>query len=180
LTSPDDIFWLHFDQITTALRAGETVSFAEAIAARQDQHVAWEKFTPPPLIGIPDVKLPKRPEIQPEITQDTPQDDSQIQGVGASSGTYRGRARIIDNAVLLPDISPGEVLVSQNIGPRWTPIFPILGGIVLDGGSVGQHHAIIAREYGIPAVVGTGNATKKIPEGAWVTLDGTTGTVLID
>jgi pyruvate,water dikinase len=180
LKSRDDIFWLHFDEIKTALRAGETLSFAEAIAARVDQHIAWEKLAPPPLIGIPDAKLPKRPEIQPEIPQDTPQDGSKIQGVGASPGTYRGPARIVDNSVLLPDISPGEVLVSQNIGPRWTPIFPILGGIVLDGGSVGQHHAIVAREYGIPAVVGTGNATKKIPEGAWVTLDGTTGTVKID
>jgi len=180
LASQDDIFWLYFDEIASALRATETISFAEAITDRQDLHSAWEKYVAPPLIGIPESKLPKRPKKQPEISIGALLDDSQIQGVGASPGTYRGRARIIDNSVNLPDTSPGEILVTQNIGPRWTPIFPTLGGIVLDGGSVGQHHAIIAREYGIPAVVGTGNATRKIPEGAWVSIDGTKGTVKIE
>jgi pyruvate,water dikinase len=180
LTSSEDIFWLHYDEITTALRSEERVSFAETIATRQEQHIAWEKLTPPPLIGIPDNKLPKRPKTQVENPQDSSQSDQQIQGVGASPGTHRGVARVVDSSVLLPDISAGEVLVTQNIGPRWIPIFPILGGIVLDGGSVGQHHAIIAREYSIPAVVGTGNATRKIQEGSWVTINGTTGTITIE
>ena len=180
LTSQDDIFWLYFDEIVTALRTTETISFAEAITDRKNIHSTWEKYTAPALIGIPESKLPERPKKQPEISSDIIRDDSIIQGIGASPGTYRGRARIIDNSVHLPDTTPGEILVTQNIGPRWTPIFPTLGGIVLDGGSVGQHHAIIAREYGIPAVVGTGNATRKIPEGAWISIDGTTGTVKID
>jgi pyruvate,water dikinase len=180
LVSQDDIFWLHFDEIVTALRATDTLSFAEEITVRQEMHSTWEKYIAPALIGIPESKLPMRPSKQPKISRDTQLDGSEIQGVGASPGIYKGRARIIDNSVHLPVINPGEILVTQNIGPRWTPIFPTLGGIVLDGGSVGQHHAIIAREYGIPAVVGTGNATRKIPDGAWVTIDGTKGTAKID
>ena len=80
-------------------------------------------------------------------------------------------------SVLLPDVSPGEILVAENMGPRWTPLVPILGGLVLDSGAVGQHHSIMAREYGVPAVVCAGNATVRIPDGAWVTVDGTAGTV---
>jgi pyruvate,water dikinase len=82
--------------------------------------------------------------------------------------------------VILPDLSPGDVLVAENVGPRWTPLIPILGGLVLDGGALGQHHAITAREFGVPAVVGTRNATRRIPDGAWVTVDGTEGTVTIN
>jgi phosphoenolpyruvate synthase/pyruvate phosphate dikinase len=77
----------------------------------------------------------------------------------------------------LPDLSPGDVLVAQNVGPRWTPIFPILGGLVLDGGSLGQHAAAAAREYAVPAVIGARDATRRIPDGDWVTVDGTAGTV---
>ena len=76
-------------------------------------------------------------------------------------------------------LADGEVLVAENVGPRWTPILPTLGGLVLDGGALGQHHAITAREYGVPAAVGTGNAARRIPDGAWVTVGATAGTVEI-
>jgi phosphohistidine swiveling domain-containing protein len=66
---------------------------------------------------------------------------------------------------VLPTPSPGDMLVAENVGPRWTPLIPILGGLVLDGGAVGQHHTITAREYGVPAVVGTRNAPRRIPDG---------------
>jgi pyruvate,water dikinase len=76
-------------------------------------------------------------------------------------------------------LDPGDILVARNVGPRWTPIFPLLGGLVLDSGSVGQHAAVTAREYGMTAVIGTGDATKRIPDKSWMLVDGARGIVQI-
>lgn len=88
-------------------------------------------------------------------------------------------ARILQNSVDLPPLERGDILVARNIGPRLTPLFPLLGGLVLDSGSVGQHAAVTAREYGIPAVIATGDATKRIADGSWVQVDGTGGVVYL-
>jgi phosphohistidine swiveling domain-containing protein len=177
LTTTDEVFWLHYDEILSALRADVPPSFAHVIAARQAGHAEWEKLEPPPLLGTPEAGLPERPPLGDAVTPVALQGDGHIAGVGASPGRHRGRARVVPTSVLLPKISPGEVLVAENVGPRWTPLLPILGALVLDGGALGQHHAITAREYGVPAVIGTKNATRRIPDGAWVTVDGTAGTV---
>jgi phosphoenolpyruvate synthase/pyruvate phosphate dikinase len=101
------------------------------------------------------------------------QQNERINGLAAGPGRYRGRARVVAANVDLPELSPGDVLVAENVGPRWTPLLPILGGMVLDGGSLGQHAAATAREYGVPAVIETKNGTRRIPDGAWVSVDGT-------
>jgi pyruvate,water dikinase len=174
------VFWLRYDEILSALRADAPCSCADAISRRQAQHARWEELEPSPLLGVPEPALPDRPPLRDEVTPTASEDSERVTGLGASSGRHRGRARIVPSSVPLPDLSPGEVLVAENMGPRWTPILPILGALVLDGGAVGQHHAIIAREYGVPAVIGTGNATRRIPDGAWVTVDGTAGTIEIE
>jgi phosphohistidine swiveling domain-containing protein len=69
--------------------------------------------------------------------------------------------------------------VATNAGPAWTPLFPVLGGLVLEQGLVTQHAATTAREYGVPAVVGVTNATRRIRDGAWVDVDGVTGVVVL-
>jgi pyruvate,water dikinase len=80
----------------------------------------------------------------------------------------------------LPLVEPGDVLVAENAGPRWTPLFPILGALVLDDGVLTQHAATTAREYGLPAVIRTMCATSRIVDGDWVVVDGTAGTVEVD
>jgi pyruvate,water dikinase len=77
----------------------------------------------------------------------------------------------------MPDLAPGDVLVAENVAPLWTPLLPVLGGLVLDTGGLGQHAAATAREHGIPAVCDTLVGTQRIPDGAQVTVDGTQGTV---
>ena len=79
-----------------------------------------------------------------------------------------------------PAIELGDVLVAVNAGPAWTPLFPLLGGLVLDEGAFGQHGATTAREYGVPAVITTRDATRRIPDRAWVVVDGAAGTVEIE
>jgi pyruvate,water dikinase len=181
LATADEVFWLHFDEILVALNTDVPSSladrYADIISARQAQHAEWEKLVPPPLLGTPEPELPQRPPLQDELTSLSQEENDLVTGLGASPGKHRGRARVVSSSVLLPTLSPGDVLVAENVGPRLTPLIPILGGLVLDGGALGQHHAITAREYGVPAVIRTGNATRRIPDGAWVTVDGTSGTV---
>jgi len=177
LVTTGDVFWLHYDEILSALRADAPRSFADLIAVRQAQVAEWEKLEPPPLLGTPEPGLPERPPPHDEVTPVALQGEAHIIGLGASPGRHRGRARVAPSSALLPDLSPGEVLVAENMGPRWTPLIPILGGLVLDGGALGQHHAVTAREHGVPAVIRTGNATRRIADGVWVTVDGTAGTV---
>lgn len=180
LGASDHVFWLRYQEIVDALRGEAPVSFGNVIATRKAEHARWQEMTPPPLLGVPDPALPQRPPLGDDVTSDGLETPGRLSGQPASPGRSRGRARIVSDTVALPDLAPGEVLVAKNVGPRWTPLFPILGGLVLDGGALGQHAAATAREYGIPAVIGTGNATRRIPDGAWIIVDGGAGTVEIE
>jgi len=180
LAARDEVYWLYFDEILAALRADAPGSCAETLTARQVEHSQWRELDPPPLLGVPEAQLPERPPLRAQLTVEVSLEPGHLTGLGASSGRHRGRARVVSPSVPLPDVSPGDVLVASNVGPRWTPIFAVLGALVLDGGSPGQHAAATAREYGVPAVIGTQNATRRIFEGAWVTVDGTAGTVELE
>jgi pyruvate,water dikinase len=79
----------------------------------------------------------------------------------------------------LPDVVPRDVLVAVAVNPSWIPLLPVLGAVVLDYGSPGDHAAITAREYGVPVVCSTHHATQSIPDGTWVTVDGTEGKVTL-
>ena len=132
---------------------------------------------PPPILGLPDPQLGPRPPGSDEVAELAPEAPLQVVGRAASRGVRTGGARVVPPGTLLPEVAPGEILVAENAGPIWTPMFPILGGLVLDWGVLTDHAAITAREYGIPAVIGTGAATRRIPDGSWVTVDGMVGTV---
>ena len=180
LSVADDLFWLRYREILDALRADSPSSFADVIAARKAENARWRQMTAPPLLGVPDSALPERPPLGDDVTSDGSEIPGRLLGQPASAGRKRGRARVVADDVALPDLAPGDVLVAENAGPRWTPLFPILGGLVLDGGALGQHAAATAREYGVPAVIGTGDATRRISDGAWVMVDGGAGTVEIE
>jgi pyruvate,water dikinase len=102
-----------------------------------------------------------------------------VSGIGASPGVVTGRARIVRGLEEADDLQEGDILVCPSTSPPWTPYFAVVRGIVTNSGGVLSHAAIEAREYGIPAVVGTLRATDLIPDGATVTLDGAAGTVTI-
>lgn len=74
----------------------------------------------------------------------------------------------------------GDILVAANVGQEWTPVFPLLGALVLDEGALFQHAALVAREYRIPAVILTKDATTSVREGQTITVDGDAGTVQLD
>ncbi len=103
----------------------------------------------------------------------------EVTGQPVSPGTYEGTARIVLDERELDRIEAGDVLVCPITSPVWSMVFPALGALVCDSGGALSHPAIIAREFGIPAVVGTGNATTSIPDGSTVRVDGEKGTVTV-
>jgi pyruvate,water dikinase len=101
-----------------------------------------------------------------------------LQGIGTSPGHVTGRAVIVEDPSA-DKIQRGDVVVARHTDPGWTPILSIIGGIVMEEGGLLNHCSIVARELGIPSVVGVGRATQLIPEGARVTIDGGSGRVRI-
>ncbi|WP_461171489.1 PEP-utilizing enzyme [Arthrobacter sp. Z1-9] len=98
-------------------------------------------------------------------------------GHPASPGRARGRVRVVEGPKEFSAFQPGEVLVAKATAPAWTPLFAHAAAVVTDGGNLAAHASLIAREYGIPAVVGTGTATQELRTGQLVTVDGNAGTV---
>jgi rifampicin phosphotransferase len=102
--------------------------------------------------------------------------DGALAGSPASTGTVTGRARVVLDPIGA-HLEPGEILVAPSTDPGWTPLFLTAGGLVMEMGGAGSHGAVVAREYGIPAVVGVPDATNKIETGQLITVDGTAGLV---
>jgi pyruvate,water dikinase len=180
LEMQDDEFWLRREEIVAALRSAPPGSRAATVAARKAQHARWALLEAPTVMGTPEARLPARPPLADEPAPPAQVEEGRLAGQAASPGRRRGRARVILATTPVPPLLPGEVLVAENAGPLWTPVFPLLGGLILEHGAVTQHAATIAREYGVPAVVGVEGATRRIPEGAWVLVDGDRGSVELD
>jgi pyruvate,water dikinase len=102
-----------------------------------------------------------------------------LRGLAASPGTYEGRARVVLGSEQFAKVERGDVLIARTTCPSYNVLLPLLGGIVTDRGGLLSHAAIVAREYGMPAVVGTTDATSVVPDGARVRVNGATGEVQV-
>jgi pyruvate,water dikinase len=103
----------------------------------------------------------------------------ELRGAPASPGTVEGVARVVIDVRQIRDVRAGDILVCPITSPAWAPIFTKVEAVVTDIGGVMSHAAIVCREYGLPAVVGTGRATSQISTGQRIRVDGTAGTVTI-
>jgi len=102
-----------------------------------------------------------------------------IKGLGASPGRVTATARVLHGPEDFDQMAPGDILVAGITTPAWTPLFAMAAGVVTDVGGPLSHGSIVAREYGIPAVLGTGVATKRIRNGQVITVDGSAGMVVL-
>jgi pyruvate,water dikinase len=102
-----------------------------------------------------------------------------IKGVATSPGKVTAAARVLHGPEEFGQMQPGEVLVASITTPAWTPLFAMASAVVTDIGGPLSHGSIVAREYGIPAVLGTGSATKRIHSGDTITVDGGAGVVTL-
>ena len=105
---------------------------------------------------------------------------SYLQGLPASAGRVRGIARLVESISEAAKLAPGEILVTQGTDPGWTPLFPLVSGLVLETGGLLSHGAIIAREYGIPAVINVPGALGIIKDGQMIEIDGASGRVYLE
>lgn len=118
--------------------------------------------------------------VQPLFSPSKPQEAShELRGVAGFPGRYSGTVRVIREEPQFVKLGPGDVLVAPVTSPPWSILFLRAGAVVTDGGGVLSHTAVIAREYGIPAVLATGEATRRLSGGAQVRVDGSTGIVSI-
>lgn len=167
LESPEDVFYVELEAAEAALSEGRDLR-SEASRARAERSRAAE--TPPPRHVI------EAPGRAPRWVHAAPHEQGLIEGVGVSSGVARGRARVLNSMDEAQRLAPGEILVARVINAAWTPLFHLAGGIVAEVGGVLSHGAIVAREYGIPAVFGAAGAAG-IEDGSWIEVDGDLGVV---
>jgi rifampicin phosphotransferase len=118
----------------------------------------------------------RRSDVFDASGQSAPAGDT-VAGFPGAVGVVEGRARVIATAEQGDQLQPGEILVTTVTNVGWTPLFPRAAAVVTDIGAPLSHAAIVARELGIPAVVGCGNATMQLHTGDWVRVDGGQGTV---
>jgi pyruvate,water dikinase len=169
LESADDIFFLSLPEARATLAGKDLRSAVRERRAVYAQEVR-RRHVPRVLLSDgtePAAETPDAPVVTPGTLRGTP----------ASGGVVAGRARVI----LEPSgasLQPGEILVAPSTDPGWTPLFLTAGGLVMEMGGAMSHGAVVAREYGIPAVVGVPEATERIASGERITVDGSTGTIL--
>jgi phosphoenolpyruvate synthase/pyruvate phosphate dikinase len=174
----DDIFWLTADEVQ-ALIANPREDMVERVAERRSIHEALKDVTPPPMLP-PKKKYMGFLDVSAFIpAAEEGQTGSTLTGVGASAGQVTAPARILYGPENFDQMRPGDVLVTATTTPAWTPLFAMASGVVTDIGGPMSHGSIVAREYGIPAVMGTGVATKRIRSGQMITVDGGAGTVTL-
>jgi rifampicin phosphotransferase len=154
-------------------------SMADTIAERERAFQHLHTLEPPYIVGK--VPVPPVSEWAKRNAANVPQAavGDVLQGGPGSPGVVTGRARIVLDPLEAPDLEPGDILVAPTTDPSWMPLFLSVAGVVTNVGAVGSHAAIASRELGVPCAVSVQRATDRIPEGATITMDGSTGTVTI-
>lgn len=176
LNEPDDVLHIAMAELH-AIAVGEgPQDLRTLIRERQDELKHREGLRPPITIGTGG-PIPLNPLARFEPPPGMGLDGLLLRGIGVSPGKVMGHAHLADMGTAVPQVKQGDILVAQNAGPAWTPIFPLLGGLVLDQGAVFQHAALVAREYGIPAVISTRDATSVITDGQVIGVNADEGVV---
>jgi pyruvate,water dikinase len=199
LEDSEDIFYLHRFEVHSALydlctgwatgtpARGPSYWPAE-VAERKRIMVRLREWSPPPALGVAPAEITEPFTVMLfGVTTETvnqwlggdSSDGDGLRGIAASPGVAEGPARVITTVGQLDDVQPGEILVCPITAPSWAPVFARIGGAVSDIGGIMSHAAIVSREYGLPAVVGTGFGTKRIRSGQRLRVDGNHGVVTI-
>jgi pyruvate,water dikinase len=183
-----------FDEMCELVLGGGGPS-ADELAARAQWRTSHSAKDAPPLLGPPPPPPPDMSGLPPDLLRvmkatiiamdalfapsETPHEESVLHGLGASGGVYEGPARRVAGPAEFDRIVQGDVLVTEATTEAFNILLPLLGAIVTDTGGLLSHPAIVAREYGIPGVVGTRDATDRIADAARVRVDGDAGEVTV-
>lgn len=170
LAAGDDIFWITLQEMRQIIQAELTnEQVQELIAKRKAAKKVHVDQLPSLFTGVPEIKE----------MESNAMDGFTLKGIAGSPGTVTGPVKIIRSTDDFARLKEGDILVATNTNPAWTPLFVIAKALVTDYGGSLSHGAIVAREYGIPAVLGTKNATEVLTDGHIITVDGNKGIILI-
>ena len=168
LDDRDDIFFLTLEEI---LAADLPSSLPELISFRRQRWNEYRSYSPiPTFTGLPDPQVAAASRARPgEVITGTP----------VSAGVVEGRVRVVTRAATDDQLEPGDILVCAATDPSWTPTFMLAAAAVIDIGGIASHGAIVARELGIPAVVNTGDGSRRLRDGDTVNVNGSSGAVTV-
>jgi pyruvate,water dikinase len=172
LKNQDDIFFLLREEIELIVQDRADFDACQVIAARRQEYNKNKSITPPDVVFgkfDPYKFIPEKEDAE----------TGMLNGLAVSPGLAAGKARVILRANADEHVLAGEILVAPFTDPGWTPYFVTAAGVVMDQGGILSHGSIIAREYGIPAVVNVGSATRIIKTGQTIQVDGNRGVVTI-
>ena len=175
----DDAFFLSWQELDRFLSGSEMfpARIGEQIAMRKQEHERLGRIEPPDHFVLPVGEYLDATALEDEAG---PEDDTvphTLLGIGAGTGKVRGPAAVLEDVTECQRLRGGDVLVARQTDPGWGPVFPLIKGLVLERGGLLSHGAILAREFGIPSVVGVKDAMRLITDGRLLEVDGNLGRV---
>ncbi|MBU6241542.1 MAG: phosphoenolpyruvate-utilizing protein [Acidobacteria bacterium] len=177
IANPDQIFMLLESELDDFV--ANPTKFTTVLAEREADHKELATLIPPFIVNgsVPPLTQWKKRgqvDVAPVKVGDV------LKGTACSAGTYTGKARIVLDPFDPSGLDAGDILVTLNTDPSWTPLFLAAGAVVVNLGAIGSHASIVSRELGIPCVSSVTDATLRIPDGATITVDGAAGTITIN
>lgn len=185
IANPDDIYYLNSGEIKAAIDAHvagqEMPNYEQLTQVRYELRQAQMQLTPPP--RVPERSTIKLGPFELKMLEPTPEEidleGPALNGFAVSTGRVTAPASVIHDIEDIDQMQPNTILVCVTTTPAWTPLLSQSAGLVTDVGGALAHGSIVAREYNIPAVMGTGVATERIQSGMMITVDGDAGTVTL-
>jgi pyruvate,water dikinase len=183
IDDPNDVFYLRLRELRATAAALPEADRRRLVADRKAEMDHFRTIAPPPALGTPPPGGPRRgPRVRAMAkfngaALEPSTDPGAVRGHAGAPGKVRGRARVLRSLAEAGRLERGDVLVTVTLGPPWTPLFATAAAVVTEIGGVLSHGAVVAREVGLPAVVGVAEATTRIKSGQRLKVNGADGTV---
>ncbi|HEY8168918.1 MAG TPA: PEP-utilizing enzyme [Candidatus Limnocylindrales bacterium] len=184
LDEPDDVLFLRYNELRALIGSADAIDARGLVAVRRTERDAQQRLQPPDWIGTATAAQLAFPYLvnwgYPERFHQIQSEDLRlITGIGASPGVLEGTARVVQTIDEFDQVRDGDILVCQMTNPAWVVLFTKIAALVTDTGGLTSHPAVLSREFGIPAVIGTSVATQRIATGDRLRVDGRAGKVEI-
>ena len=184
LDQADDVLFLRYNELRALIGSAEGIGAREIVARRREEREAAKAVRPRDWVGTVTPSQLAFPYLvnwgyPDRFHQKQSEDRTVITGIAASAGVIEGTARVVRTIDEFDQVRDGDILVCQMTNPAWVVLFTKIAGLVTDTGGQTSHPAVLSREFGIPAVIGTSVATERISSGDRIRVDGTTGRVEI-
>ena len=184
LDEPDDVMFLRYFELRALIGDANAIDARAIVAQRRAEREASAKLHPRDWVGTVTPSQLAFPYLvnwgYPErFERQASEDERSIEGIAGSPGSVEGVARVVMTVEQFDEVRDGDILVCQMTNPAWVVLFTKIAALVTDTGGTTSHPAVLSREFGIPAVIGTSNATKRIKTGDRIRVDGSNGKVEI-